>query len=100
MSLKEYAAPVGSFPTGASPYGVMDMAGNVMEWCADWYNPRYYSQSPKQNPKGADTGIDCILRGGACLHLADFLRCASRTHDAPTNRYRYYGFRCVQDVTP
>ena len=62
----EYTAPVGSFPAGASPYGVMDMAGNVWEWCADWYDKDYYSsQSSQQNPKGPDSGTYRVLRGGS-----------------------------------
>jgi len=48
----EKTAPVGSFPAGASPYGVLDMAGNVAEWCADWYSEDYYHVSPAKNPPG------------------------------------------------
>ncbi len=57
-------APVGSKPEGASPYGALDMAGNVEEWVADWWAPDYYSRSPYRNPLGPDTGEDKVLRSG------------------------------------
>lgn len=55
---------VGSYPTGASPYGVLDMAGNVWEWVADWYDPDYYASSPARNPTGPEAGTTKVLRGG------------------------------------
>jgi formylglycine-generating enzyme required for sulfatase activity len=62
------AAPMskgGSFPAGASPYGVMDMSGNANEWVADWYSPNYYKSSPEKYPLGPRDGEEKILRGGA-----------------------------------
>ncbi|MBN1583608.1 MAG: formylglycine-generating enzyme family protein, partial [Anaerolineae bacterium] len=57
-------APVGSYPAGASPYGGLDMIGNVWEWVLDWYGRSYYASSPDQNPTGPTTGEERGLRGG------------------------------------
>ena len=56
---------VGTYPSGASPYGVMDMAGNVFEWVNDRYSANYYSTSPTTNPQGPGTGSNRVLRGGS-----------------------------------
>jgi len=94
-------SPVGSFPLGASPYGAMDMAGNVWEWCADWYDSAYYSKSPTKNPPGPSSGKHRVLRGGAWLNDdTSYLRCAVRGWHAPTLTFNYVGFRCVQDLKP
>jgi len=93
----EGTAPVGSFPAGASPYGVMDMACNVWEWVADWYDKDYYSRSPQQNPQGPDSGIGRVLRGGSWYDsYAIFLRCANRGSRGPSNMSLSSGFRCAQ----
>ncbi len=94
---QQATAPVGSFPAGASPYGCLDMAGNVWQWCADWYGTDYYSHSPTQNPTGPETGTARVLRSGSWNRDdAVDLRAASRhIRDDPTSRDNYVGFRCI-----
>ena len=60
--------PVGSYPAGASPAGVWDLAGNVWEWVADWYDEGYYAGSPAQNPQGPNAGAYRVLRGGSWFY--------------------------------
>lgn len=94
-------SPVDSFPLGASSYGVMDMAGNVWEWCADWYDSGYYRKAPTKNPPGPSSGKHRVLRGGAWLNDdTSYLRCAVRGWHAPTLTFNYVGFRCVKDLKP
>lgn len=87
--------PVGSYPAGVSPYGVLDMAGNVWEWTADWYDSGYYSQSPAQNPTGPTSGDSRVVRGGAYDWDADVVRVASRNRYNPGFRHWTVGFRVV-----
>ncbi|MBC8236208.1 SUMF1/EgtB/PvdO family nonheme iron enzyme [bacterium] len=75
--------PVGYFQNSASPYGVFDMAGNVWEWVADWYDSIYYKNSPQKNPTGPIKGETRALRGGSWLSRMDDVRCATRYHDRP-----------------
>jgi formylglycine-generating enzyme required for sulfatase activity len=89
-------APVGSFPAGASPYGALDMAGNVLEWVADWHDSGYYSQSPALNPPGLGSGEDRVLRGGTWVNTRADARCASRLSAYPDYRNHGVGFRCAR----
>jgi formylglycine-generating enzyme required for sulfatase activity len=87
--------PVGSYPLGASPYGVLDMAGNVREWIADWYKALFYKNSIMRNPLGPETGDKRVLRGGAFDDPPNGVHTTTRyahiTDSAGVNR----GFRCV-----
>jgi len=87
---------VGSYPAGASPYGALDMAGNVWEWVNDWYDGSYYSVSPPNNPPGPATGNSRGLRGSAWgSHIGVSLRAAHRDDYNPTVAGISFGFRCV-----
>lgn len=87
---------VGSYPSGASPYGALDMAGNVLEWVADWYDGNYYSSSPRNNPKGPSSGQWHIVRGGAWGYGQDFARAAARVMASPVATSMGVGFRCAR----
>ncbi len=85
---------VGSFPAVTSPYGALDMAGNVWEWVADWYDADYYSQSPDDNPLGPGSGTYRVLRGGSWGNYERYLRVSYRDGLNPVNAYDDHGFRC------
>ncbi len=92
-------SPVGSYPAGASPYGALDMAGNVWEWVNDWYLSNYYSTYPvdgwPNNPLGPDTGSSRVLRGGGWSHHDNSLRTAYRHGHTPPGSFNSLGFRCA-----
>jgi len=109
----ESTQPVGSYPAGASPYGCMDMAGNVCQWCADWYDPKYYKKAPARNPTGPSKPVKFELLpglmpgwtvdGGRVLRgdswdIGNYgsFRCANRSRSVPSNRFDYCGFRCAR----
>ncbi|WP_420642129.1 SUMF1/EgtB/PvdO family nonheme iron enzyme [Candidatus Leptofilum sp.] len=91
-------APVGSFVDGRSPIGAYEMAGNVMEWVSDWYDPRYYESSTDTNPLGPTDGDFKVIRGGSWLSSAEELRIVARGSFDPTVARANLGFRCA--MTP
>jgi formylglycine-generating enzyme required for sulfatase activity len=100
--------PIGSYPLGVSPYGCMDMAGNVLELCSDWYDSNYYKKAPTKNPTGPSGAVAFevfgenfkgarVLRGGSWLSGNFVLfRCADRHYNVPPSRGSYLGFRCAR----
>lgn len=87
--------PIDAFPGGASPYGALDMVGNVWEWNSDWYDAFYYTRTPSRSPQGPEVGHYKALRGGAWFSDRAHVRAADRTNFNPENQYDYVGFRCV-----
>ncbi len=86
-------SPVGSFPEGVSPFGIEDMAGNVWEWCLDYYEP--YKGAPKVNPHGPANGTKRVMRGGSWKSRFHSLRTTTRSSNAPNYSCNDLGFRIV-----
>jgi formylglycine-generating enzyme len=95
----EVSAPVGSFQTDKSPYGVMDGAGNVIEWVADWYDETYYKSSPERNPPSPEYGTYRVLRGGGYTTTGGDVRITSRSKMMSDFRDETIGFRCALSKT-
>jgi len=93
-------AEVGSFPDGASPFGVMDLAGNAAEWVADWYSPVYYLEASSENPRGPSEGELKVARGGSWKNPFSGVRTTNRTANFPEVFSSGVGFRCVVDALP
>jgi formylglycine-generating enzyme len=102
----EGTAPVGSFPPNG--YGLHDMAGNAWEWCADWYQARYYEDSPEKNPQGPLSGFDVlepntpkrVQRGGSYMCADNYcIRyvVGSRGKGEVNSAAGHTGFRCIRD---
>ena len=96
-SYKYVTVASGSYPEGKSPYGCLDIAGNVGEWCADWYSDSYFRSSPGDNPTGPATGTSKLLRGGSWDYYKGNCHSALRDHGIPVYRGNDIGFRCARD---
>lgn len=88
---------VGHYADGVSPYGALDLAGNVWEWVADWYDSSYYSRSPERDPSGPASGTFRTIKGGAWGTEGRFLRSSYRYGIAPHWSDDSIGFRCARD---
>lgn len=86
-------SPAGDFPTGASIYGALDMAGNVYEWVADWFEP--YNRIRQVNPTGPLTGSEHVVRGGSWGDDPGHVRTAVRSHSNLPDSSNFIGFRCA-----
>ena len=87
------SAPVGTYRS--NNLGLFDMSGNVWEWVSDWFDEGYYERSPRNNPKGPQSGQDRVVRGGCWLNSPNYLRCSYRFGLNPTLREKDVGFRVV-----
>jgi len=93
----EKTSPIGSYPSGASPYRALDMAGDVWEWVADWCDGDYYSQFAERNPSGPPSGDFRVVRGGAWNRSYVRARSANRNASYPVRGDEGLGFRCAVD---
>jgi formylglycine-generating enzyme required for sulfatase activity len=86
---------IGSYEAGQSPYGAYDMAGNAMEWVADWYDSNYYQQSPHKNPLGPASGLYRAFRGGSWGSEDAAIRSTNRPGNVASIPNEFIGFRCA-----
>lgn len=91
----EFTLPTGSFRP--NPFGLSDMHGNAWQWCADWFDERYYDKSAAQDPEGPSSGSSRVLRGGSCAFRSYLARSASRLGDSPGFLVNYRGFRVARN---
>ena len=89
-------SPVGSYPSGGSAYGCLDLAGNVREWLQDWFDDEYYTSAPAKNPGGPSKGTMKAVRGGSFFSEPEELRVSYRFYLEPGFSARTGGFRCVR----
>ncbi len=90
--------PAYRYPLGASPYGVLNMGGNVREWVSDWFSNKYYLNSPYKNPTGPETGTERSLRGGAYDANDDDITTFRRFRHEPDSAGLSRGFRCAESA--
>ncbi len=96
---RDKTTPVGSYPDGASPYGILDLAGNVWEWCEDVFDEDFYLNGPNMNPKLAskpNRKSGHVMRGGSFMYDARALRTYARMGFDPHYRFAEGGFRCAK----
>jgi serine/threonine-protein kinase len=86
-----HLTPVGLYPLGATPDAILDMAGNVWEWVADWYGK--YDPDETASPRGSNAGTGRVLRGGCWFSDASGCRSACRYWSLPADHYVFIGFR-------
>jgi len=91
----DFLGSVHGWTTGVSPYGCLNMAGNVYEWCSDWFDASYYTGSPERNPTGPSDGVEKVRRGGGWSSLPRYVRSSFRFKDSPSTAATNIGFRCV-----
>ena len=98
----KFTAPVGSFSMGTTDFGLVDMVGNVREWCADWYDARYYTKSQgSKNPRGPSSSTGKrVLRGGGFEDRLVGIRTTSRLGLTPDTKLTSVGFRCAKTADP
>lgn len=89
---------VDKYENGVSPYGVYQMAGNVAEWVADWYDKDYYKTAPDRNPKGPEKGTQRSFRGGGWIDSTPSVRAAQRNGTHPNTKMNWLGFRCARNA--
>ena len=87
------------YPLGMSPYGALNMSGNVREWVSDWYDPRYYLNTPSTNPTGSDTGSERSLRSGSYNEDKIEIEITFRYKHEPESAGLSRGFRCAESAS-
>ncbi len=95
--MPDSTAPVGSYP--ANQFGLYDMMGNVWEWCADWYEEKYYASCSGDNPTGPLSGSNRVIRGGSWDNSPGYVRSTYRHRNTPDDRNYYMGFRLARSLS-